>query len=395
MNPRLTLYLLGFCAAVVSLAQNLYVPLLPSLQDDLHTSFYLVNLTVSFFTIALAVMQIAFGPIIDKKGRRAVLLPSMLLYALASVGCAFSPTVYVLLFFRLLQGIGAAAVPLVAATVIGDIFTGKERAKGMSTYQMILGIAPAFGPLIGGFIGSFAGYFGTFLFLAVLALVMLLTTALALPETKPAAGIGASAGAHSYASLLKNRAAAPVLLLGFALYYIFYNFLVFLPDLLTHSYNLDMKQIGWVFLLLLSFSMIGNKVSGKWQGAIGTTKSLFATSGLTLLSLALFLLTAKASLALLLVTLVIVGFAAGLTMSVPPTLLTEEFPNQRATAIGLYNFVRYLGMAAAPLLGSPLYLAGDVWLLFGFAFLLLLFTIWFAKRRLQDKAVSKQSSGDL
>ncbi|MNU54564.1 Bacillibactin exporter [compost metagenome] len=365
MNSRIILYVLGLCAAIVSLAQNLYVPLLPQLQHDLHTSFYLVNLTVSLFTIALAVMQIVLGPVIDHKGRKAVLLPGMILYAAASLGCTFSDSVYMLLFFRILQGIGAAAVPLVAATMIGDLFEGKERAKGMATYQMILGIAPAVGPLIGGVIGSYAGYPGAFMFLSIMAVAMLIIAVIVIPETRPSGAQGKGFSVQSFSQIVKNNTGTAVLLVGFTLYYMFYNFIVFLPEVLTEQYQLDADQIGATFLMLMSFSFIGSKISGKIQVRMGTVKSLIFTCTLALLSLLLFILVAEASLIGLLISLGIVGFTAGLTMSVPPTLLAQEFAAERATALGIYNFVRYLGMAAAPLFGSLLYQEGGFFLLFG------------------------------
>ncbi|AEI45750.1 MFS transporter [Paenibacillus mucilaginosus] len=383
MKSRLILYVLGFSSAVVSLAQNLYVPLLPQLQQDLHTSMYLVNLSVSFFTIALAVMQVVFGPVIDAKGRRAVLLPGMALYALASLGCSLSGSISMLLLCRVLQGIGAATVPLVAATMIGDLFQDKERARSMATYQMILGLAPAVGPLIGGVIGSTAGYAGAFGFLTVMAALMLAAALVILPETKPAQdGGGTRFRPRSLLRIFRSRTGGAVLLLGFILYYMFYCFIVFLPDLLTHRYELDAKQIGSVFLMLMTFSFIGSKISGGIQAKLGSVKSILVTFSLALFSLLLFMLAAEYSLVGLLVSLAIVGFTAGLTMSVPPTLLAGEFVQERATAIGVYNFVRYLGMAAAPMVGSLLYPRGGSLLLFGAAALMMGLGILYAKRQL-------------
>ncbi|AFH65722.1 MFS transporter [Paenibacillus mucilaginosus K02] len=69
-------------------------------------------------------------------------------------------------------------------------------------------------------------------------------------------------------------------------------------------------------------------------------------------------------------------------MSVPPTLLAGEFVQERATAIGVYNFVRYLGMAAAPMIGSLLYPWGGSLLLFGAAALMMGLGILYAKLQL-------------
>ena len=70
------------------------------------------------------------------------------------------------LFISLLElfAIGIAAIPVVSATIIGDLFEGKERGEAMSLYQMLLALAPAIGPLIGGYLGSINGHLSVFLF---------------------------------------------------------------------------------------------------------------------------------------------------------------------------------------------------------------------------------------
>ncbi|MEC0231716.1 MFS transporter [Paenibacillus alba] len=365
MTNRKILYALGFCAAIVSFAQNLYVPLMPEIQKELHTSLYMVNLSVTLFTVALAVLQIVYGPLIDRIGRKKILLPGMIIYVAATIGCSFSFSIDMLLGFRLLQGIGAAAVPLVAATMIGDLFEGKERAESMATYQMILGIAPALGPLIGGAIGSVAGYSGAFGFLAVTAFIMLLVVIFVLPETGPVSVPSKRLDLGSFARIFKNRTGSSVLLTGFVLYDVFYTLIVFLPIVLKDGYHLSVAQIGLASMLLVAFSLIGSKLSGKLQTKLGSAKSLILTFSSVIIGLILFIIAAKMSMIALLITLGIIGFFCGLTMSALPTLLSAEFVKERATAIGVYNFVRYLGMATAPMLGSLLYSYGGVTLLIG------------------------------
>ena len=72
--------------------------------------------------------------------------------------------------FRAVQAIGIAAIPVVSATIIGDLFEGKERVEAMSLYQMLLALAPAIAPLIGGYLGSINGHLSVFLFYLHLAL---------------------------------------------------------------------------------------------------------------------------------------------------------------------------------------------------------------------------------
>ena len=157
------LYVVCMSALLGSFAQNIYTPILPMIQNSFHTSLYLVNVTVSLFTFVLAIMQLIYGPLIDTKGRKSVLIPSLIISTIGSIGCAFSPNVYLFLFLELFA-IGIAAIPVVSATIIGDLFEGKERGEAMSLYQMLLALAPAIGPLIGGYLGSINGHLSVFLF---------------------------------------------------------------------------------------------------------------------------------------------------------------------------------------------------------------------------------------
>ncbi len=78
--------------------------------------------------------------------------------------CFFGKHLFISLF-RAVQAIGIAAIPVVSATIIGDLFERKERGEAMSLYQMLLALAPAIGPLIGGYLGSINGHVSVFLFI--------------------------------------------------------------------------------------------------------------------------------------------------------------------------------------------------------------------------------------
>ena len=85
----------------------------------------------------------------------------------------FSANIYLFLFLEPVQAIGIAAIPVVSATIIGDLFEGKERGEAMSLYQMLLALAPAIGPLIGGYLGSINGHLSVFLFLSILGILFI------------------------------------------------------------------------------------------------------------------------------------------------------------------------------------------------------------------------------
>ena len=119
MNRRLLVYLVSFAAFLGPFTQSIYTPMLPEIQRHFHTSAFVVNLTISIFTLGLALMQPVYGPLADFLGRRKVLLTGIMIYTGASIGAAMSPTIWWLIFFRALQAVGIAAGSVIATTVIG------------------------------------------------------------------------------------------------------------------------------------------------------------------------------------------------------------------------------------------------------------------------------------
>ena len=157
-------------------------------------------------------MRLIYGPLIDTKGRKSVLIPSLIISTIASIGCAFSANIYLFLFLELFA-IGIAAIPVVSATIIGDLFEGKERVEAMSLYQMLLALAPAIAPLIGGYLGSINGHLSVFLFLSTLGIILLMINISLLPETKPNV-IKQSKAQKNYSLILKIKLDFLLLLLA-------------------------------------------------------------------------------------------------------------------------------------------------------------------------------------
>lgn len=385
MKSRLMLYLIGLSAFVGSLGQNLYSPLLTQVQEQLNTTSYLVNLSVSIFTIALAVMQIVFGPLADKKGRKTVLLPAILVYALASIGCAYAPSIGLLLVFRTLQGMASAAIPVISAAMIGDLYQGKELAKGMGTYQLMLMLAPALGPLLGGFIGEGFGYQAVFIFLAIVSVAIFAANAGFLPETKPKESSKKPFNLRQFSAIVQNRASAAVLLFGFFQCLVYFVYLIFLPQVLHNNYAFEPGRTGSILLAMSVFSIIGIKFGGAMMNRLGMRKSLFYAFLLHALTVLLFTFTAELSLYMLIFDVCLFGLVMGLTMSMPTTLLAEIFPEDRATAIGVYNLIRYMGMAIGPMIGTLLYSGGSIIPLFLTSGALYLGSIFIGSVLLKDR----------
>ncbi|QWU43678.1 MULTISPECIES: MFS transporter [Bacillus] len=382
------LYIICMSALLGSFAQNIYTPILPMIQNSFHTSLYLVNLTVSLFTFVLAIMQLIYGPLIDTKGRKSVLIPSLIISTIGSIGCAFSPNIYLFLFFRAVQALGIAAIPVVAATIIGDLFEGKERGEAMSLYQMLLALAPAIGPLIGGYLGNINGHLSVFLFLSTIGIIVLIINISLLPETKPNV-IEQPKTKKNYWLILKNKTGFSITLIGFIQFCIYFCFLVFLPSILTNIFHLHASEIGLMFIPMSLSIMLGSYCYKFLQTKLPTKQALLITSLFNIICITLFSFTYSINIPFIIIVTSLYGFSMGLSMPTHTTLLTEEFIQERATAIGMYNFIRYLGMGTGPIVGGFLLFHQNYFWIFFIGAITFLLVILYAMKMLHFHTVQK------
>ncbi len=141
---------------------------------------FLAGLAVGGYALTQAVLQVPFGVLSDRIGRKKTILIGLLLFAAGSVICAISGDIYTLLLGRFLQGAGA--IGSVVTAMIADYVREDERAHAMAVMGMVIAmsfaVAMIFGPLIGGFY-SVSALFWLTAVLAVIALAILFT---AVPE---------------------------------------------------------------------------------------------------------------------------------------------------------------------------------------------------------------------
>lgn len=127
-------------------------PVLPSMARGLGFPVEQIGLIVTFFTLPGIFLTPVAGVLADRLGRMRILIPSLLLFCGGGFACYFATSLPMLLFFRFIQGIGAAPLGALNTTMVGDLFTGRERAAamGLNSSAMALGTAmfPAFGGLV-------------------------------------------------------------------------------------------------------------------------------------------------------------------------------------------------------------------------------------------------------
>jgi MFS family permease len=133
-------------------------PALPKIAAALDVSAGEVALLITVFTMPGIVLTPLLGVVADRIGRRRVLIPSLLLFAVAGVACAFARSFSLLVALRFLQGVGAAPLGSLNVTLIGDLWEGRERTAAMGYNASVLSVGTAVYPAIGGALAALAWY---------------------------------------------------------------------------------------------------------------------------------------------------------------------------------------------------------------------------------------------
>lgn len=366
--------------------QTVYVPSLVEIGGYLHANIVLVNLTISIFTVILALSSFIVGPLADARGRRAVLLPGLLAFVAGSLVCLFASSYWVFLAGRVVQACGISTGSVVAAAVIGDLYAPQERAQAMNTYQLLVFLGPVFGPIVGGLVAGYLHWQWAFGLLAAAGLAVAWYNAAMLPETLVGGGGGNRLTLAGIGTVVGNASARSILLIGFSQYYGYYVFLVFLPRLVG-QFGLNSAGKGFAFVPLTAGILVGISGAKRWLGHCpGTRIMRLASYALAADVLLLSLLVAAQALSLPVLggVLLIYGLLLGGSLPAQSTLLVNLFTAERATAMGIYNFTRFMGAAAGPLLGAFIaeaFGSAAMWAVLG---AMLLASAWVIQRALVD-----------
>ncbi len=388
MNKRKILLGVAAGGFLGPFGQTVYTPSLTEIGHYFDVTPLMVNLTISVFTAILATGSFMIGPIADAYGRRAVLIPGMAAFVAGSLLCLFAPAYWMLLVGRIIQALGIASASVVAAAVIGDIYAPAERPQAMSVYQLVTFLGPVFGPVVGGAVAGYLHWQAAFAVLAVAGLLTGIYNNAVLPETlaKPKGGAEGSS-LSGIGRVFGNPSARSILSIGFTQFYGYYVFLVFLPVLLGTHFGFSAAERGIAFVPLTAGIIAGITGAKRWLGHWPGTRVLRIASfaiAFDMLALSLALATGTLSVPLLGGVLLTYGVLLGGSLPAQSTILVNLFSAERATAMGMYNFLRFSGAAAGPLIAALVAAWAGETAVFAVAGALLLASAWVLKGSIHD-----------
>lgn len=201
------IFLLILLDMVIPLSNDMYLPALPTMLTNFQTTTSILNFTIAGFFFFFAIGTLIFGPISDKYGRKPILLGGVIIYTIASIACALSSNVYLLILFRVFQAIGAGSLLAVSNAIVKDSFEFHERGSLLALIQIFSILAPMLAPILGGQILKYFSWRYIFGMLALFGIIALLVCLLfqesLLKEQKNEGNLGDLI--NSFLAIGKNR----------------------------------------------------------------------------------------------------------------------------------------------------------------------------------------------
>jgi len=338
--------ILGSLTALTPFSIDMYLPGFPAIAKDLQTSATKVALSLSGFFVGISAGQLLYGPLLDRFGRKKPLYTGLVVYILASIGCAFSHSISNLIFLRCIQALGSCAATVTSVTMVRDLFPVKENPKVFSLLVLVLGASPMIAPTIGGYLTSAFGWTAVFIVLAVLCLLIFAACLVWLPDSyqpdhslslKPAAIIS------NFWSVFREPAFYTYAFTGAIAFAGLFAYVSGSPLIFMNVYGVSQKQFGWIFAFL-SIGFIGssqlNNVFLKYFSSHKIVQTVLVCYTITA---ALFFAAAKMgwlSLPVLLFFLFLLLSCVGIMNPNTASLTLARFGNKAGTASSMMGAIQ-------------------------------------------------------
>ncbi len=341
----LTLLLAGL-SAVGPLTTDMYLPSLPDIARLLDATTAQGQLTISSYLIGFAVGQIVYGPLSDRHGRKPVLLGAVALYGVASLACALSNSIGMLIAARFVQALGGCGGIVLARAMVRDLYSGSRAGRELSLIGAVMALAPVLAPIAGGILQTGLGWRSVFLTLVAAALVGAAVVILLLPETlvqRAAEPVSLSSIASSYAIVARNPAYLAYMGLASLSYAGLFAWISAASFVLQNIYGLTPLLFGFVFSVGSVGYGVGSTLSARLtrhfgiDGILGFGGLAVALGGIAMVAALAFGLGSAAALVLSMAV-----YLAGLGMVLPQSIAgaLTPFPERAGAASSLLGFVQ-------------------------------------------------------
>lgn len=252
--------ILGALATISPFSIDMYLPGFPRIATDLNTTIDKVQLSLTSYLIGISLGQMLYGPLLDRFGRKAPLFGGLILYVIASLGCALTDSVDSLIAMRFLQAMGGCVGLVASQALVSDLFPANKRAEVFSTITLVIAVSPMIAPTVGGYVTAAINWSWIFIILAGIGMLIIAAIYFFLPTGKQpdqSVSLRPKAVINGYATVIKQPQFLIYTLAGGLATAAPFAYIAGSSDVFMNIYHVTEQQYGWIFAFL-AFAMIGS-----------------------------------------------------------------------------------------------------------------------------------------
>lgn len=258
-------------AGLPAMNMNVFMSSMPAMTEAFSTEYAVMQLSISLYLAVTAIVQLFVGPISDRLGRRQVVLVSLSIFVLASLGCALAQSIEAFLAFRMIQAAVAVGMVLSRA-MVRDVVPQDEAASTLGYVTMGMSLVPMLAPMIGGHIDEWFGWRAIFYFLAAVGALLILVCWTDMGETNKAQSKSFRDQIRDYPELFRSPRFWGYTFAAAFSSGAFFAFLGGSPYVATEVYGLPPTETRYLFGVPAIGYFAGNYFSGRYSARFGVNR---------------------------------------------------------------------------------------------------------------------------
>ena len=241
---------IAIIGAFSSLVNDMYLPTIPSMMKEFHTSPSMTQMGISMAMIGMGIGSVLWGSASVRYGRKPILMVSLIIFVLSTALSLFSRSITFFIICRLFQGFGAGGAMVLSTSIPADVYMGRQLAKLMAIVGAINGVAPALGPVLGGFMADRVGWRGIFAVLLAIGIGMTFWTTRyneTLPPQRRLEARSFNDYLKAYRTLFANRRFMIYVTIKAVAIGLLYAYIASAPFLIQTHYGFSAMTFGLIF----------------------------------------------------------------------------------------------------------------------------------------------------
>lgn len=341
---------------VLVLGNSMLVPILPELQKELGVSQFQSSLIISLFSITAGIVIPVLGYLSDRFSRKAVIIPSLIVYGAAGVLAGFGAvwgSYTTIIIARIIQGMGAAGTAPIAMALVGDMYDQGTESKALGLIEASNGAGKVLSPIIGSLLALIVWYASFFAFPVFCALSLLAVIFMIKEPKKKQAPPKLGEYLHKIGDILKQKGRwlITAFFAGSIALFILFGVLFYLSNILEKPpYNIDGVIKGFVIAIPLLGLVVTTYITGAVIKKNGTLMRILINIGVATMAISLLLTVFfYKNIYVLIGFLTLSAVGTGLLLPCLNTMISGSVKREeRGMITSIYNSLRFIGVAFGP-----------------------------------------------